>query len=157
MDRLHRLALRLAWLGLRAYWWLFRPEVHGAAVLVRVDDRLLLVRNSYRRAWTIPGGRLARGESPRDAAARELWEETGIQVEAAALVAAGRVVCTALGSRDHVSFFELRLPAEPGVRVDGREVVEARFEPEGDVVRRDLWPALRQLFEEAARPGGGAL
>ena len=149
MARLHRLALRIAWLGLRAYWWLLHPKVRGAAVLVRVDDRLLVIRNSYRRVLTVPGGRVGRQEEHQAAAARELEEETGISVEAERLVPAGHVLCTALGSKDDVYFYELRLTQEPSVRVDGREVIEARFAHEASLDRRTLWPPLRQLFDEA--------
>jgi ADP-ribose pyrophosphatase YjhB (NUDIX family) len=149
LDRLHRLALRIAWLGLRVYWRLFHPEVRGTAVLVRVDDRLLVIRNSYRKVLTIPGGRVGRHEEHRSAAARELEEETGISVEAERLVPVGHVLCTALGSKDDVHFYELRLEREPTVHVDGREVVEARFADEASLDRQTLWPPLRQLFDEA--------
>ncbi len=63
-----------------------RREVvrHPGAVLIvpRLDgDRLVLVRN-YRvavnqRLWELPAGTLEAGEAPRDAAGRELEEETG--------------------------------------------------------------------------------
>ena len=149
MDRLHRLALRIAWISLRVYWRLFHPEVRGTAVLVRVDDRLLVIRNSYRKVLTVPGGRVGRHEEHRFAAARELEEETGISVEAETLIPAGHVLCTALGSKDEVYFYELRLEQEPTVQVDGREVVEARFAQEATLDRRTLWPPLRQLFDEA--------
>ncbi len=149
MDRFHRLVLRIAWVGLRIYWRLFHPEVRGTAVLVRVDDRLLVIRNSYRRVLTIPGGRVGRNEEHRLAAARELEEETGISVPAEGLVPAGHVLCTALGSKDDVYFFELRLEQEPAVQVDGREVIEARFVYEDSLDRSTLWPPLRQLFDEA--------
>lgn len=152
MDRLHRLALRVAWLGLRTYWWLLHPKVRGTAVLVRVDDRLLVIRNSYRRVLTVPGGRVGRHEEHRSAAVRELEEETGISVTAESLVPAGHVLCTALGSRDEVYFYELRLEQEPTVHVDGREVIEARFTPEASLDRRALWPPLRQLFDETDAP-----
>jgi ADP-ribose pyrophosphatase YjhB (NUDIX family) len=131
------------------YWRLVRPEVRGTAVLVRVDDRLLVIRNSYRRVLTVPGGRVGRHEEHRSAAVRELEEETGISVTAESLVPAGRVLCTELGSRDEVFFFELRLEQEPTVHVDGRGVIEAHFVEEASLDRRSLWPPLRQLFDEA--------
>ncbi|MER7565284.1 NUDIX hydrolase [Streptomyces sp. NPDC048523] len=40
-------------------------------------DRVLLVLDRYRRHWELPGGRIEDGESPRQAAARELSEESG--------------------------------------------------------------------------------
>lgn len=56
---------------------------HGTAVMLPVDEkgRVLLVRQ-YRlparaRLWELPAGRLDEGESPLQAARRELREETG--------------------------------------------------------------------------------
>ena len=51
----------------------------GALVIVRrPDGQVLLVRQSYRPNWFLPGGLLQRGEAPVEAAARELGEEVGL-------------------------------------------------------------------------------
>lgn len=46
------------------------------------DDqrRLLLTRRADLNIWTLPGGRLDSGETFADAAAREVYEETGVEV-----------------------------------------------------------------------------
>jgi ADP-ribose pyrophosphatase len=55
----------------------------GSAVMMAVDDteRILLVRQfrlpAEQELWELPAGRLDPGESPREAAERELREETG--------------------------------------------------------------------------------
>ena len=60
----------------------FRRQRVAAYALVRRADRVLLTRISARGAhageWTLPGGGLDHGESPRDAVAREVEEETGL-------------------------------------------------------------------------------
>jgi ADP-ribose pyrophosphatase YjhB (NUDIX family) len=54
----------------------------GAMVIIeRPDGAVLLVRLSYRNSWGVPGGLLKRGESPEDAARREVAEEVGLAVD----------------------------------------------------------------------------
>lgn len=48
-----------------------------AAVIVDADGRVLLVRKRGTEAFMLPGGKLAAGERPLDALARELEEELG--------------------------------------------------------------------------------
>jgi 8-oxo-dGTP diphosphatase len=51
----------------------------GAGVLFfDAVGRVLLVEPTYKPYWEIPGGAVEAGESPRDAAARELKEELGL-------------------------------------------------------------------------------
>ncbi|MEX5294036.1 NUDIX domain-containing protein [Kocuria sp. CPCC 205268] len=57
----------------------------AAAVVVRGDGRLLLVRRGrepQRGRWSVPGGKLEPGETPAQAAVREVLEETGVRVRA---------------------------------------------------------------------------
>lgn len=53
-------------------------------------EHVLLVRHRW-RGWVCPGGSVDPGESPRTAAARELWEETGLRAEPSSLPAAAWV------------------------------------------------------------------
>ncbi|MCZ8158838.1 MAG: NUDIX hydrolase [Rhizobiaceae bacterium] len=51
----------------------------AAAVVVNGHNEILLVR-SPRRGWEVPGGQVERGETPHQAAVREVLEESGIEV-----------------------------------------------------------------------------
>lgn len=48
-----------------------------ATVICRKDDRVLYVRKPKSK-WVLPGGKIESGETPAQAAARELEEETGL-------------------------------------------------------------------------------
>jgi ADP-ribose pyrophosphatase YjhB (NUDIX family) len=87
----------------------------GAVAIIRDDGgRILLVRQTYHRAgirWAPPGGWLAHGESPREAAARETREETGLRV------AVGRVLEIGSGPYHEVSLvFECQVTGDAGFR-----------------------------------------
>ena len=80
--RARRAAVRLAYAGLRTYWFLFRPQIDGVKCVVTHDDDVLLVRHTYGKpVWDLPGGRIRRREAPRDAARREMSEELGRRIE----------------------------------------------------------------------------
>ena len=56
----------------------------GASIAVFKGDTVLLVergRAPFRGLWSLPGGSIEPGESAREAALRELKEETGITAE----------------------------------------------------------------------------
>lgn len=55
-------------------------SVGAICCLERDDGALLLVRQSYRNGWGLPGGLLQRGEGPADAVRREVLEEIGIEI-----------------------------------------------------------------------------
>ena len=57
----------------------------GVGAVVFLNDAVLLVKRKFEPAanqWAIPGGKLEFGETLKHAAEREVFEETGIQIEA---------------------------------------------------------------------------
>lgn len=77
-------------------WQAERVYVRRSAriALLDADSRVLLLHTGFRRtlpgvdmAWFLPGGGVEDGENIESAAVRELAEETGIEVDPAALIA----------------------------------------------------------------------
>jgi ADP-ribose pyrophosphatase YjhB (NUDIX family) len=62
------------------------PKVDVRAAVFR-DDGILLVREKSDGGWTLPGGWADVGESPGEAVAREVYEESGYRVRAVKLLA----------------------------------------------------------------------
>jgi 8-oxo-dGTP diphosphatase len=58
-----------------------RPLVAAAAVALDPEGQVVLVRRRDTGTWGLPGGLLAWGERVAEAAAREVYEETGRRVE----------------------------------------------------------------------------
>lgn len=65
--------------------WIFFPDPKVAvAVLIEKDEQILFVQRSIsprKGYWTLPAGFVDAGEDPREAARREVWEETNLQVD----------------------------------------------------------------------------
>ena|SRR6185437_10084393 len=79
--QVRRAAIRVAYAGLRAYWFVVRPRVVGVKCVLTHGDDVLLVRHTYgNRAWDLPGGTVRRREVPRGAAEREMHEELGRRI-----------------------------------------------------------------------------
>ena len=53
------------------------PAPVFAAIIARAPQGVVLVLNAVRKVWELPGGFIDAGESPREAAIRELAEEAG--------------------------------------------------------------------------------
>jgi 8-oxo-dGTP diphosphatase len=127
IDRLWQFAYATAYRLLRLWWLVRGPRHRGALVAVWQDGEILVLRSSYRRDWSLPGGGIARGESPRDAAARELREEIGLVVAPESLHEAQAIELIWEHRSDHTTIFELTLPERPALRLDNREIVGAAF------------------------------
>ena len=63
----------------------------GAAVIIEQNNKLLLLQRAHEPwagSWMIPAGYVEADEDPKDAARREVFEETGLDVELGDLVKA---------------------------------------------------------------------
>jgi 8-oxo-dGTP diphosphatase len=112
-----------------------RPEVCVGAIVVD-GNRLLLIRRGRGAAigsWSVPGGRVERGETVREAVVRELREETGLDGECDRFV--GWV--ERIGAEYHYVILDFIVRVQPGEAVAGDDATDARWVPVDDVAN---WP-----------------
>jgi 8-oxo-dGTP pyrophosphatase MutT (NUDIX family) len=154
VNALIRAVYRLAHWGLRLLWFVRRPETTGALVAVWHRGRVLLVKNSYRRELTLPGGYVRSREDRRVTAARELREEVGIRVQPARLVHAYHGTHFFEHRKDTLDIYELEVEDPPEVSVDQREVVRAEFVAPNEALDLSIVPHLEEYL--ARRVGQAA-
>jgi len=120
---------RLGW-GLGAFTAVFSADLNQL-LLVQLGDYAAKYYGG--RPWTLPGGGVAAGERPSHAAARELLEECGLDVEADQLRPAGWFPRPYFRGRQEkpgelVILFAAQLPMPlPLPRVNWPETVDARW------------------------------
>ena len=131
-DIAWRMVFRLGFPVARIWWRLRRGRHVGALLAIHVGQSLLLLRSSYRSAWNFPGGGVRQGETPEVSVRRELAEEIGLVVNAP-LQLVGEVGGVWDGRIDRVFLFMLRLDRLPTLRLDNREIIDARLVPIDDL------------------------
>ena len=121
------------------------------------DDQVLLLKRRkppYVGHWVAPGGKVDRGESPRECAIRELREETGL----CALDAELRALVTETSPRDDwqwLMFVYRAIGVQGDVVTDEREG-ELHWFPLGSVFDEPSIPPADQVFmQDALRESPG--
>ncbi len=63
-------------------WIKSRPQrMSSSAMILESDDgRVLIVKANYKPYWTFPGGIIDPGETPKEGAVRETFEEVGLKI-----------------------------------------------------------------------------
>lgn len=146
-----RIAYRIAYQLMRLYWRILRPNTHGALVAIWHDGEILLVRNSYVKFYSLPGGYLKHGETALSAAIRELNEECSIRVKPDELRLGRQETHRFEGKSDTVEIFDLDVAVRPPITIDHREVVSAAFFKPEDALQLKLFPPLHRHIEQRVR------
>jgi ADP-ribose pyrophosphatase YjhB (NUDIX family) len=119
--------------ALQRYWRLSRGLTLGAqAALIDSENRILLIRHTYRPGWHFPGGGVEHGETIEDALARELDEEAGVAlIEPPQLF--GIYSNAAVFPNDHVALFVARSWRQLREPKPNHEIAEHKVFAPGDL------------------------
>jgi len=129
------------------------PVPTVGVVCLRGDHVLLIKRGTPPRLgqWSLPGGRLERGETTAVAALRELAEETGVQAHLLGLidVVDGLFTSPATGETTrHYVMIDYAARWISGEPVAGDDAAEARFVPLEEALAMVEWDVTRQVIAE---------
>lgn len=133
----------------------------GVRVIIPDEEgRILMVRQNHegKDIWMVPGGGIEDGENAKEAAVREVFEETGLKVDIKRLIWHVEEVSEQRGQR-FVNYFlaqiaggELNLGSDPEFSTDEQVLREVRFLSKKEIMSLDrvypiymkteLWDAL---------------
>jgi 8-oxo-dGTP diphosphatase len=124
-----------------------RPELCVGAIAV-VDDHLLLIRRGRppgEGRWSIPGGRVEKGETLAEAVVRELREETGLEAVCDSLVGWAERI----GDPYHFVILDFAVTVlDPQPPIAGDDAAEAAWVPLADVAELGLTDGLAEFLHD---------
>jgi mutator protein MutT len=114
---------------------LSRPGVTVAAAVIEKDGKVLIGQRKaeqwHPHKWEFPGGKVEASETPREALARELWEELGIKATI----------------DEEITRYEYQYPGRPPIHLIFYRVSDYEGDPIGRVFERILWEDPRRFPE----------
>lgn len=121
-----------------------RPRIRVAVALCE-DNKLLLVehRKNERNYWLLPGGGLEWGEGVKEAASRELLEETGVKAEIGHLLLVSETVAPH-GARHllHLVFSARKVGTSSVARLEEERITDVRWVPIEEVAQLTFHPPI---------------
>ncbi|MGW4060822.1 NUDIX hydrolase [Amycolatopsis sp. NPDC004747] len=128
-----------------------RLAVPASLVVAVHTEAVLMVFDSRRRQWELPGGIRETGESPRETAVRELTEETGIHDVDLSFAVMAEFDLTKPQRRELLAVYRVRLEDMPRLTVND-EVLDFRWWPPSEPVSEDMSPLDAQIARRVVRP-----
>jgi len=127
----------------------------SVTMVVRDDrGRILLTKNADANSWTLPGGSIEPNESPKDAAVREMREETGLLVEPVRIIGVygGPEYRVAYPNGDVASYvatvFECKVVSGK-MTPDYEESLDIRYFSEAELNSMQILPMERIVLRDA--------
>lgn len=129
------------------------PQIGVGVVCLRGDEALIIKRGKppFLGEWSIPGGGLELGETTRQAALRELREETAVEAELIGLIDVIDSIASDENGRlaHHLVIVDFAAVWRAGDPEAGDDALEARFAPREEALRAVSWRETRRVIEAA--------
>ena len=108
----------------------------GATAVIVQDNKVLLVKREDFEVWALPGGGVDEGESLAETAVREVYEETGLEIEITHLIG----LYSEIGSWSdwHLASFAARVIGGD-LKSQMGEVLDLRFFPLEELPEDMFW------------------
>jgi ADP-ribose pyrophosphatase YjhB (NUDIX family) len=135
-----------------------RPIV-GVGGVAFVGGRVVLIKRRFEPLagrWSLPGGALEVGETLTEGLAREMKEETGLDVTVGPVVDVfDRITRDAEGrARFHYVLVDFLCTVRAGTPAPGSDVAEVALADPGDLLRFDLTPKTAEVIGRARTLAG---
>ena len=124
-----------------------RP-IAGVGVAVISDDKLLVVQKRdgpFAGRWALPGGKIELGETRETAAAREVKEETGLDVAIDDVIWVGETIGPGSPPQWHFTLVDFAAHVTGGELVAGDDAVDARWVTIDELVALPLFPLMDEI------------
>lgn len=134
------------------------PRMAAGALFFDAGGRVLMVQPTYKEYWDIPGGYVEVGESPLQAAAREVQEELGITPPLVRLLAVDWAPNDSEGDKVLYLFDGGQLSPETvaGVTLQAEELKSLEFVAPADVAERTIPRLARRILAAVEARSSGA-
>lgn len=113
----------------------FTSEMEAAGCLCIYDNKILLLKRHtdkpYGDTWGIPGGKMEKGETVRACAIREVFEESGLNIDDETLTFMGPIYCRIKQDNKPFSYifhlYQKRFHKLPIINIGLNEHVDGRW------------------------------
>lgn len=124
-----------------------RP-IAGVGVAVITEDKLLVVQKRagpFAGRWALPGGKIELGETRVAAAAREVKEETGLDVAIDDVIWVGEAIGPGSPPEWHFTLVDFSAHVTGGELTAGDDAVDARWVTIDELIALPLFPLMDEI------------
>ncbi len=127
----------------------FEGKIALKAIIIK-GNQVLLIRDprEERIIWEIPGGRMNIDEEPREAVAREILEELGVEITVGEVVHMEQFIQVSEGKRAFVIVYQATLVDETAAfTLSSDEICEIVWVGKDELVNYDLFPEYKRALD----------